>query len=374
LLNVLLWYWGRRGGGCAYTLEMARALKKQNINLYLSLSKDSELYHDFDGLGICCFDVNTYSNIYTFAKSFARLKKIRKEFWQFIIDNSIDIVYSPMHHVWGGYIASILSEYNIPYVLTVHDAFIHPGDRPFIHQTLLDANIKCATSAICLTNTVRNSLISRKFSNIYEVNVIPHGVFSYYKAFNPRSISDVQNPRILFFGRISRYKGLSILLDAWPKILEQIPSSTLEIWGEGDASSLLHIINSYHSIKFVNRWSTNEEISMLFRDCDLCVLPYIEASQSGVIAIALAAGMPVVITPLSGLIEQISYGGGVIADNMSSSGLTVAIVSILTNSELYHQQSLLALKAADRFNWNTIGMSTASFLEKTFHDKLPKKK
>ena len=55
-------------------------------------------------------------------------------------------------------------------------------------------------------------------------------------------------------------------------------------------------------------------------------MPYIEASQSGVIAIAHSLSTPVVVTPVGGLIDQISVGkNGLIARDTSPESLAESI-------------------------------------------------
>jgi glycosyltransferase involved in cell wall biosynthesis len=55
-----------------------------------------------------------------------------------------------------------------------------------------------------------------------------------------------------------------------------------------------------------NRWVPEAEIGALLAWCDAVILPYREASQSGVAAAALAAGRPVIATRVGGLREQLS--------------------------------------------------------------------
>jgi glycosyltransferase involved in cell wall biosynthesis len=55
-----------------------------------------------------------------------------------------------------------------------------------------------------------------------------------------------------------------------------------------------------------NRWVPEPEIGRLLAWSDALILPYREATQSGVAAAALAAGRPVIATRVGGLGEQLS--------------------------------------------------------------------
>jgi glycosyltransferase involved in cell wall biosynthesis len=77
------------------------------------------------------------------------------------------------------------------------------------------------------------------------------------------------------------------------------------------------------------------------------VLSHVEASQSGVAAAALGAGMPVVATPVGGLIEQILDGRtGVVALRADAAALSEALEDLLLNPVLYN--SICANIAATR--------------------------
>jgi glycosyltransferase involved in cell wall biosynthesis len=60
--------------------------------------------------------------------------------------------------------------------------------------------------------------------------------------------------------------------------------------------------------RLVNRWLSHEELAQILSDHDVAVAPYVEASQSGVIAAAFGAGLPVIATPVGGLVEQVVDG------------------------------------------------------------------
>ncbi len=63
-LRLMLWHWGRRGGGPRYTMELARALaRRPGLELHLSLSRQSDLFAETDTLGLPSFHVDTYTGL-----------------------------------------------------------------------------------------------------------------------------------------------------------------------------------------------------------------------------------------------------------------------------------------------------------------------
>jgi glycosyltransferase involved in cell wall biosynthesis len=166
--------------------------------------------------------------------------------------------------------------------------------------------IRIADVVIALSSYVQNQvqLISpNKITKLelhpmLQVNFEGFGDFS-----NHNSKMDLPTTYVLFIGRIRKYKGLSILLSAWEKLIEENPdlNCKLIIAGQGDIpDKALHL----ESVVVLNRWISNEEIVILIQNCNTLVLPYLEASQSGILSIKSAATKKKIISNVGGLVEQ----------------------------------------------------------------------
>jgi glycosyltransferase involved in cell wall biosynthesis len=111
--------------------------------------------------------------------------------------------------------------------------------------------------------------------------------------------------RLLCFGRLLPYKGLDLLAEA----VASLPADAaviLRVVGCGPESPALDALRACRGVTVENRWVPEAEIGALFGWSDALILPYREASQSGVAAAALAAGRPVIATRVGGLREQLS--------------------------------------------------------------------
>lgn len=363
-MSILLWYWGRKGGGARYTLEVARALKGEGVDLHLSISNRNELFDDFVELGLPLFPVDTYDNVWQFVIKSAALPVYARRLRDYIERENISVVYSTMHHLWSAYVSRQVKDLGVNYVLTVHDAQPHPGDGGSLRQWLLDRDIANSDRIIVLTETVKNQLVRRKDWSNKSIEVIPHGSFVYCEG-SPRTLHPNESFIVVFYGRILPYKGIKLLVEAWGKIRALVRNVQLEIWGQGDVSDYRPWIESDPSIRLENRWIDESEIADIFKRAHLCVLPYLEASQSGVIPIALAAGVPVVITPQPGLLEQIQHGGGVACREVSADAIADAVIAIYTNPQKYERLSRAALSASEHFGWDRIGPRVRDVLMKT---------
>jgi glycosyltransferase involved in cell wall biosynthesis len=111
--------------------------------------------------------------------------------------------------------------------------------------------------------------------------------------------------KIVFFGRISPYKGVELFYDAAAVISKTHPDINFVIAGkahEGYAPAFLSD-NTYPNIEIRNHFIGLEELAELMGDADLCVLPYFDATQSGVIMTCYAFNLPVLVSDCPGLLE-----------------------------------------------------------------------
>jgi len=119
---------------------------------------------------------------------------------------------------------------------------------------------------------------------------------------------------LLFFGLVRAYKGLDLLLNAFPKILDRLDRDVqLVVAGEfyDSESSYRELIDELEigdKVKIINQYIPNEDVEKYFKAADLLVLPYRSATQSGVTQVASYFKLPVLSTKVGGLPEVIKNG------------------------------------------------------------------
>lgn len=111
----------------------------------------------------------------------------------------------------------------------------------------------------------------------------------------------------LFFGFIREYKGLDVLLEAMSLLPDDYE---LIVAGEvyGDFAPYQKIIDERGLSSKVNlnvRYIADDEVPLFFSAADLCVLPYKNATQSGISGIAYHFDLPVAVTDVGSLKEVI---------------------------------------------------------------------
>jgi glycosyltransferase involved in cell wall biosynthesis len=121
-------------------------------------------------------------------------------------------------------------------------------------------------------------------------------------------------PLILFFGLIRDYKGLKHLIKAMPEILKKLPNLRLiiagEIFGgkENFYNTLISKSGCSNHITMINEYIPDTDVEKYFSACDLVVLPYESATQSGIAQIAFGFDKPVVVTNVGGLPDAVADG------------------------------------------------------------------
>jgi glycosyltransferase involved in cell wall biosynthesis len=129
---------------------------------------------------------------------------------------------------------------------------------------------------------------------------------------------------LLFFGYVRKYKGLDILIEAFPKIISQNPKAKLLIVGEfyDNPAEYFNLIKKFtieKQVNVINRFVPNEDVGKYYQAADVVILPYRSATQSGILNVAYGFYKPVIVTDVGGLAEFVDEGktGFVVKPNSS---------------------------------------------------------
>jgi glycosyltransferase involved in cell wall biosynthesis len=319
-IRILLWYWGRRGGGAQYALSLAEALAPNG--LALSLSSQNTLISAFRELPVPLQEVSTYSGPAGFVSGFARLPWLGAELIRFAREQGADVVLSSMAHLWTPFLLRGLERAGLAYVPIIHDAAPHPGDTDFFFEWRLRKELSAACAAVVLSEAVGEQVLRRRPD--LPLIRLPIGAHAPYGTVTPAPRWD-----FLFFGRIRTYKGLDLLRDAWCALSAEHPSVTLRVLGDGNLNSCAPGLADLPGVTVEQRWVADDQLASEVASAHALVLPYREASQSGVVPIALAHGIPVVVTAVGGLPGQIDHGRNGLIVSPDAMALAVAMGRML---------------------------------------------
>jgi len=188
-----------------------------------------------------------------------------------------------------------------------------------------------------------------------KIDVIPHAVFSFYDSFKYEAPVSRVPRTLLFFGRITEYKGLEVLLQAFRIAQTRCPDLRLKIVGEGDMRTYRQLIDSAQNITVTNTWVADPEVPGIFQSADIVMVPYTSASQSGVIALAASFGRPVIATRVGAIPEQIrDRETGLLVEPGSAEALASAIDLFIENNQLREETARrLSVEMRTKCNWQT---------------------
>jgi glycosyltransferase involved in cell wall biosynthesis len=302
-MRVLVWQWGRRGGAPRFAASLAAGFNAlDDVVALLSLSTGAEILHGPEAPA-CALPVATYRGIASLLwrallaplmihRLTVALRRLRPDLAVCAQPGPLDLL-----------MIAALRRVGVQAAVIVHDATPHPGDGVPLEFALQRALIRRSDPVIVLSEHVAAGLRAQ--------GVVRPGVALIVAAHPPVDFN-VSAPtgahdgprRLLIFGRLLAYKGLDLLVGAL-QLLGPRPDMTVRVVGEGPESATLSALRALPGVTVENAWVPESEVGALLSWSDILVLPYREASQSGVAAAAIAAGRRVVATRVGGLVGQL---------------------------------------------------------------------
>jgi glycosyltransferase involved in cell wall biosynthesis len=234
------------------------------------------------------------------------------------------------------------------FAVTVHDPVPHPGDEwPLSRRLGLQLLLRRAGLVFVHSESLREEMVA-EMPGSAPIEVVAHGIAA------PRPAPLPERLNLLFFGRIAtHYKGLDVLLDAMPAVWERVPEVTLTIAGSGELDP--HPSLDDDRVVIRNAHVPDAELPELFGQATCCVLPYRQASQSGVGSHALAFARAVVVTDVGGLPDLARDGAGRVVPAGDARALADAIVEVVGTPGLAAQMSATAAARAQDAAWPRVG-------------------
>jgi glycosyltransferase involved in cell wall biosynthesis len=172
---------------------------------------------------------------------------------------------------------------------------------------------------------------------------------------------------LLFFGYVRPYKGLKVLVEAFSQYSRKDAAARLLVVGEfyEDRASYEDMIRKSgieDKVAFVDRYISDDEVALYFQACDLLVLPYLSATQSGVIQIAQSFGLPVITTDVGGLPEVVEDGvTGFLVPPRDPESLAAAMEKFF-EGDWGPKMAPHLREAAERFSWAPVVDAVTSFI------------
>lgn len=222
-------------------------------------------------------------------------------------------------------------------VYTIHDPVPHDGTENAIEEAARRLSAKKRTSFILL-----NRFQDKEFCARYGVGKdrLYHSKLGPYEC--SRNLLTGNSPKykyILFFGRISKYKGIEYAVRAFKSISPHFPDVRFIIAGGGNLY-FEDDIKSYPNIILINRYLDSSEIADLVAGCQFVVCPYISATQSGVVQTAYSFSKPVIATSVGNIPEVVDHRKtGLVVATKDVDMLSEAMAELLSSPQTLDSMS-----------------------------------
>ena len=259
--------------------------------------------------------------------------------------------------------ANDLLGYSIPLVLTVHDPVQHSGaDRRTgeRHAPYLQRLRARADRLIVHGDRVRKEWLRSEPKLSLRLASVPHGVLGDDQG-RVETLPETP-PVFLFFGRIEAYKGLGFVLEAGESLALRGFTFRLVIAGTGsELDRYRPQIREMPWVELMDRHIHADEIPQIFRRASAVVLPYTDATQSGVAAMAFGFGRPVIASRVGGLPEVVANErNGFLVPPKDVGALAEAMARIIVSKKLCEQLRSGAMeRAGSELSWDVIARETS---------------
>lgn len=269
--------------------------------------------------------------------------------------------------VAGGLINTLLSRLVVPIVTTLHTVLADPQPA---QRTVLTNIVKTSQRVVVMAEKGRELLQTVYGVSPGKIEVIPHGIpdvlFTEPDAAKAR-LGFGFRPVILTFGLLSPNKGIEVMIDAMPSILERCPEAIYVVLGATHPTLVRHEGERYRESliaraqalgienhvlflnQFVDRSTLLEYISM----CDVYVTPYLHEAQmtSGSLAYSFGMGKAVVSTPYWHAQELLADGRGVLVPFGDANATASEIGNLLIDDDRREATRRRAYASSRSMTW-----------------------
>lgn len=274
-----------------------------------------------------------------------------------------DIVHILDIHPWYIYYIMKLKKKGIPIIITINDPELHSGENKgivarvirFITKYFIDNGDKIIVHG----EKWRQALINKglKQDKVFSSHI---GAYEFFKNKGNLIQKDSLHKEILFFGRIQEYKGIDTLIRAVPLISKEIPEIRVTIAGEGNFEPYKKLIQNPKHYRIINKFVPDDIVDELFTECDIVVMPYNDATQSGLMSIGYAYKKPIIASNVGAIPEIVDDGmSGVLIPPKNPQALAEAVIRVLKDKELANRLGEAGhKKLKDELNWDAIAIRT----------------
>ncbi len=219
---------------------------------------------------------------------------------------------------------------------------------------------------VAISDSTKHDLVRRGIP-ADQISVIPCGIDTdFYKQ---NSSITVEKGRLLFVGRLKKYKGVQHLLKAMKILQSKNIQTKLTVIGEGDYSHSLKLLvgklQLQDFVSFKGFISQADKLRFL-QQAYIAVFPSAKEGWGLTVIEANCCGTPVIASDSDGLRDSVQNGKtGILVKHEDPDALAQALEQLLSNPQMREQFSTNALVWAKTFNWDLTGERMIKIMQQT---------
>lgn len=326
-----------------------KIMKIKNVKIHPVFFKKKEVIQGQLDFNFPCMDPHPRSDFLFNNMSKLQIDQYEKAFRQAIEEEIKEFEPEVIHtqHIW--IISGLLKDYNIPYVITSHGAeFITYKRTDIFNYCGINATKGCE-KIIAISEDNKREIMEKFPEEKDKIIFIKNGYnaqdffienLKKKEILNKFSIDRDYEKIVLFVGRVSKMKGVDVLLKA-ASIYENENILTV-IAGDGDFRNELNEMKEKLGLKNViflgNR--TQEELRLLYNISTVFVLPSRKEALPLVAIEAMACGTPVIVTNQSGMDKIVNKEVGLLFEMDNEKMLAEKIKIVLENKIVFDKQRI----------------------------------
>jgi glycosyltransferase involved in cell wall biosynthesis len=335
-VNIDYWSTGIRGD--IVQLPLVEAVQQwTTANLRVVGARQTASRAKFEALGLPVQFTTADTKLQQLPKTALAVTQVRGNLKKFYVGQS-RLVHITMASPWDQFYIDIPRRSGSKILLTVHDAEQHLGEESKL-LLLLEKRLFGMVDAFAVLSAYSGEVLRRRLGDKAEIHVVSPGLVMNSSAPGPAKMAPTTRPlKFLFFGRIHKYKGLDILLEAWELLKSQnAPPMQLTVAGSGDLDNCRAALARNPEITFMEGWTSDETMAQLFAENDVNLLPYRESYASATSLAGMWAGMPTIATPIGAFREQLFHDqNALIMQDISAQSLAAAMAQVAGSADLFN--------------------------------------
>lgn len=197
-----------------------------------------------------------------------------------------------------------------PLVLSVHDPQPHSGERNWRKRLARRMSYPRARRVVLYNTAGLDAFAHASGVDRATIDTTHLGPYDVLREWGSGTRPEPRRRSVLFFGRLSQYKGLDVFYDAARLVAARVAGTRFVVAGPPVAGYVPPPppdLAQHGSIEVTFRYCSNAETAHLFESAALVVCPYRDATQSGVVLTAFAFGVPVIASAVGGLPEYVTH-------------------------------------------------------------------